>query len=249
MKRNFKFIFKMILILISTTLFFSLAHFYAFPQESRCILVDYYGLERQGNLYYGRDTSKDTINKIVEIISKAEARNVGFWGQKICQPKFIFCNSDEDFIKFGNNSLTPAAAYMKLGSYIVINQSGINLDIISHEISHAELYERIGFFNKTFKIPTWFDEGLAMQVDYRAYYSEQNLMQKTIDLNKFAKVKELYSGNEFQSGTIEQVMLNYSMARYEVSKWYSKERLDKFIEDIKERESFEKAYNYKTLLQ
>ncbi len=53
-----------------------------------------------------------------------------------------------------------------------------DINILSHEISHTVLYRKIGWYRLHFKIPTWFDEGLAMQVDDRDYYSIDTLLNK-----------------------------------------------------------------------
>ncbi len=104
----------------------------------------------------------------------------------------------------------PALTYIKFGSYIVISNEGVDLDIIAHEISHAEFYERIGFYNWSFKIPRWFDEGLAMQNDNRNYYSEDTLKLKSNNYKNLPDVKKLKSGKQFnEEGSHEQIMLNY----------------------------------------
>jgi hypothetical protein len=50
---------------------------------------------------------------------------------------------------------------------------------------------------------------------------------------------------KFQGGSAEQVMLNYSTAKYVVHEWLSKNSLDTFIELINKGNSFEKSYNRK----
>lgn len=138
--------------------------------------------------------------------------------------------------------MTPAAAHMKLGTYVIISKKGIDLDIISHEISHTELYERIGFYNREFKIPTWFDEGLAMQVDYRNYYSIDSLKKKSNNFENLPDVKKMNSYSQFGIGKREEVMLNYSTAKYEVGKWYTPEKLKTFVRKINKGNDFKNSY-------
>ena len=118
----------------------------------------------------------------------------------------------------------------------------MDLDIISHELSHAEFYKRIGFYNWTFKIPRWFDEGLAMQNDYRNYYSEDTLKQRTDNFKNLPDVKKLKTGRQFDEGGIDQIMLNYMAAKHEVKNWYTKAKLDKLIKDINSGKTFEEAF-------
>ena len=124
--------------------------------------------------------------------------------------------------------------HVKLGSFIVISNQGVDLDIMAHEISHAEFYKRIGFYNWSFKIPRWFDEGLAMQNDNRNYFSEDTLKFKSNNYKNLPDVKELKSGRQFnEEGSVEQIMLNFMTAKHEVKNWYTKEKLDKFIKELK----------------
>lgn len=223
-------------------LFVTIAHAIIFPQETRCILVDFYDFERDGDLYYRNDVDKGTINELKEIINQAKINVATFWKEKTVEPKFIYCEDDSDYKKFGVPYMTPACANMKLGAYVVISRNGINEDVISHEISHTELFNRIGFFNRLRKIPTWFDEGLAMQVDLRDYYSTDTLAAKTNDLVNLPDVTRLNAPNQFFIGTKKEVMLNYMTARYTVGEWYTDKKLEYFIKKINQGDSFEKAY-------
>jgi len=198
------------------TLFVGTIHAFVFPQETRCVFVDFYDFETDENLCYRTGTDKETIDQLKKQIKKAESRVGNFWGEKTATPKFVYCQDDEDYKKFGNPYMTPACTHMKIGSYVVISKQGLDLDIISHEISHAELFQRIGFFDRLRKIPTWFDEGLAMQVDLREYYSTEDLKTKTNNLQDLPNVKKLTPPQTFYR--TEQVMLNYSTARYTVEK-------------------------------
>ena len=220
----------------------SIAHAFIFPQETRCLLIDFYDFEKEGNLYFRENIDLETKIHLQNLIIQAETRVGEFWEEKKTNPKFIYCESDEDYLKFGAPFMTPAAAILKFGSYVVISKDGIDLDILAHEISHTELYTRIGFFNNLSEIPVWFSEGLAMQVDHRNYYSTDSLKVKSNGFQNLPKVKEMVSYNQFGVGPIDEIMLNYSTAKYEVGKWYSKEKLKTFVENINEKKSFEKAY-------
>jgi hypothetical protein len=219
------------------------AHFIFFPQQTRCILVDYSNLKKDGRFYYSAGTALQKVDSVKNLIAQAATRVADFWGQKTCNPKFIYCDSDKDFTKFGSPFSVPALTHIKLGAYIVISNEGIDKDIIAHEMSHAELYERIGFYNWTFKIPRWFDEGLAMQNDYRDYYSEDTLKFKSDNFTHLPDVKQLRSGKQFnEEGTHNQVMLNYMTAKYVVKKWYTKEKLDQLIKAINAGKTFDEAF-------
>jgi hypothetical protein len=221
----------------------ALAHFLIFPEQSRSILVDYSNLKKQGNIYYTKATPQNKVDSVQILTAAASTRVAAFWGQKTCSPTFIYCDTKEDFKKFGSPYRIPALTHIKLGTYIVISNEGVDLDIIAHEISHAEFYQRIGFYNWSFKIPCWFDEGLAMQNDFRNYYSEDTLKVKSNNFTNLPDVTKFTTGKQFnEEGSHEQIMLNYMTAKHIVKNWYTKEKLDRLIKDINAGVSFETAF-------
>jgi hypothetical protein len=187
-------------------------------------------------------TPQNKIDSLKLLINQASIRIGNFWGQKTCNPKFIYCDKQDDYEKYCYNPYVPAVTYSKLGAVIVLGADAIDLDIIAHEFSHAEFYKRIGFYNRTFKIPTWFDEGLAMQNDYRDYYSDDTLKVKSNNFKNLPVIKNFKAGAQFLAGSHEQIMLNYMTAKHEVKNWYTKEKLDRFIKDINSGKTFEEAY-------
>jgi hypothetical protein len=240
-KKNTGRAFLVFLILIPVSAF---AHFIFFPQQTRSILIDYSSFKKNGRLYFNAGTPQRKIDSVQYLIQLASARVASFWGQKNSIPQYIYCDSDADFKKFGSPFPVPALTHLKLGAAIVISSEGADLDILAHEICHAELYERIGFYNRTFKIPIWFDEGLAMQNDYRNYYSEDSLKLKSDNYKNLPNVKKLKTGKQFsEESSNEKIMLNYIAAKHEIKNWYTKEKLDKFIEAINTGKTFEEAFN------
>lgn len=220
-----------------------IAHFFLFPQQTRSILIDFSDFKKEGRLYFNSNTPESKIDSVQSLIELASQRVTTFFGKKTCDPVFIYCNTESDFTKYGSPFPVPALTHIKLGAHIVISNQGVDVDIIAHEMAHAEFYERIGFYNWTFKIPSWFDEGLAMQNDYRDYYSEDTLKARSDNYQHMPDVKKLQSGKQFnETGTREQVMLNYMAARHEVKLWYTKEKLDKLIKDINAGKSFDEAF-------
>lgn len=218
------------------------AHFIIFPQETRSILIDYSNFKKDGRLYFNLNTSQNKIDTLKSLIQQASIRVSNFWGQKTCNPKYIYCDKENDFKKYSVSPSAPAVTYLKTGSVIVLSNEAIDLDIIAHEISHAELYERIGFYKFTFKIPSWFKHGLAMQNDYRNYYSEDTLGVKLKNLKNLPNIKNIKTDGQFYESTLEQVMLNYMMAKHEIRNWYTKEKLNRLIKDLNSGKSFKEAF-------
>jgi hypothetical protein len=219
----------------------ALAHFIIFPQQTRSILIDYSNFKKDGNLYFNAQIPQKKIDSLKTLVQLASARVSAFWQQQPCNPKYIYCESDADFKKYGSPYPVPALTHLKLGAYIVISKEGAELDIIAHETAHAVFYEQVGFFKKL-KVPAWFDEGLAMQVDYRDYYSGDTLKVKSENFTRLPDVRELKTGSQFQQGSHEQVMLNYMTAKHIVKNWYTKGKLNKLVQDLKSGKSFDEAY-------
>jgi hypothetical protein len=221
----------------------ALAHFIIFPQQSRSILIDYSGFKKDGRLYFNTATPKNKIDSLKSLLDGANARISNFWGEKTANPKFIYCDKATDFSKYSNAPSAPAITHCKLGTYIVLSNDGVDLDIIAHEISHAEFYERVGFYKWSIAIPSWFKHGLAMQNDYRNYYSEDTLKVRSANFTNLPDIKKIKKDDAFYAGTHERVMLNYMTAKHEVKNWYTKQKLDKLIKDLNSGKSFEEAFN------
>ena len=220
----------------------SIGHALALPQASRCLFIDLYGFEKEEGVYFSAKVPQQQRDEIISLIDLAEKRVAEFWGAKTSSAKYIYCDSDEEYQKFGSPYDTPAAAVMHIGSYVVLSKEGIDLDIISHELSHTELFERVGWYNRNFKIPVWFDEGLAMQVDKRSYYSIDTLKILSNNFQNLPDVQTMEDYSTFGAGTREEIMMNYRTAKYEVSKWYSPTKLERFISGLNDGKSFEEVY-------
>lgn len=228
--------------LLTLIMLVSAIHFLVFPEETRAILIDFSKFKKQGDLYVNSHIPQHKIDTLTNILTIASARVDSFWGKKTCKPKFIYCENDSVFQKYSGKWITPAATKCKLGSYIIIGNEGIDVDILAHEICHAELYERIGFFKYSFNIPTWFNEGLAMQVDTRNYYSEDTLKVRSHNYQNMPDVHSLKTMNSFYNGSEETIMLNYMAAKHEVHHWYTKEKFATLLQKLQAGESFDSAF-------
>ncbi len=236
---------RALLVMLGIIAIIPVAHYFVFPQQTRSILIDFSSFKRENRLYLDAKTSQSKIDSVGKLLALAELRVDQFWGGKTCNPKFIYCATDADFAKYGSDQDVPAVTIMKLGSYIVLSKDGLDPDIIAHEMAHAELYERIGFYAQEFKIPTWFSEGLAMQCDDRDYYSEDTLRAKSDNFKNLPDVKQLRSGRDFHKGSHEEVKLNYMTAKHVVKNWYTPEKLESLIERLNAGSSFEEAWETK----
>ncbi len=92
-----------------------------------------------------------------------------FWLGKQAKPKLIICGTPQEYQKYCQST---EGAGCSLGtpwgqSYVILNAQGLNVDVISHEMSHVELLDRLGWWKTTMDIPQWFNEGTALMLDRR----------------------------------------------------------------------------------
>lgn len=123
----------------------------------------------------------------------------------------------------------------------VIGVKGRSVDVMAHELMHAELFGRVGFARRRTAIPVWFDEGVAMQVDFRPGYSLE-----AHDAGSVAGVRKLTTHAQFFGVGIEQMTRNYSAAKAEVAHWLKGEGRDglyRALERIRSGAPLEAAMN------
>jgi len=88
--------------------------------------------------------------------------------------------------------------------------------VLAHELMHAELAERVGYWRRMTQMPTWFDEGVAMQVDFRPRYDLlKSVTARTGEVRKLATAGAFFGGNDGER------VRNYAAAKYEVAHWLS----------------------------
>ena len=197
---------------------------------------------------------KSLHSKIISITSQSKERIMEFWGEMRSKPVFIYCATEEEFRHFGENRGTPAMIHTTfLGAYMVMNPDGTNVDVVSHEICHAELSERLHWFKKHRGIPAWFDEGLALMVDYRfpqnggghshADYRNHWIFNdnsvEELPLDQFEDIDDFFAKDDFW------IELSYLRSGLEVSRWMEivgDEGLHLLIQKINKGSSFEEAY-------
>ena len=106
-----------------------------------------------------------------------------------------------------------------LSPFVVVGPFGVNVDVIAHELMHAEIAARTSALLRTYRVPTWFDEGLAMQLDRRSDYDQHALkmyrqsgLLSTIHLDQLASPAEFFrTGDEGKA--------HYAFAKCVVGRW------------------------------
>ena len=249
-------IIKGLLYLTLSFLGFYLVFFLLYPQATRCTLIYVSNFDRiQSSVYVSPGTSAEERDSLNILLAKSDERINEFWNGKESNPTIIYCHDEELYKKYGSETDSPANIFgTPIGSYIVIGPLGLNLDVVSHEASHAELSKRLGWLTMEWKIPTWFNEGLALMVDYRFTnpdtqfrhedYRKEWYRKTGFGANK-VELREISSVNGFFNGESEDIYLAYLTSGMEVSRWLQRvgqKGLMQFINQVNDGDGFGKAY-------
>ena len=231
---------------------------YLYPQLLRCELAVYNGFSAQApRLYIHREVSTEQRRSALVAVRKAEKRVRAFWGQKQGRARILVCSSVDQYERYCRSREGAGCSLASPwgSSYIVLNHDGLNTDVISHEMCHDELFTRLGWWVVARQIPQWFNEGLALMLDYRfvaetdpslrhhAYQEEWRYLSQG---EQPLTLTQLKSVSDFFGGDSRHVMLAYMTSAREVARWLEvvgDKGLSELIEALTQQgHSFEEAY-------
>lgn len=184
----------------------------------------------------------------VLILQEARARVEEFFGEIKSSPMIILCDDKKTISKLGGDHDTSTAVFFRAYSYIVLSSDYLNVDIAAHEMTHAEVHSRI--FNSKLSnkamIPIWFDEGLALQNDYRDNYNEAAWVKATNNGEKITEFDIIETPDKFYAGESEDRRYRFIISKHEVSKWIEvngKENLLNLLDKVNQGVPFNGMYN------
>ncbi|MBB5285362.1 hypothetical protein HNQ92_003519 [Rhabdobacter roseus] len=210
-------------------------YFFIFPHLFYCQTIRFSDFEKiNPTLYVSPGLPKAQRVPIYRAIHESRQRVASLWGAPVGQPTLILCSSPQEYEKYCHSR---EGAGCSLGtpwgtSYIVLNPYGLNVDVISHEMCHDELFSRLGWWKTTTQVPQWFNEGLALMLDRRFVESTQPV-QRYLDYREewlylthgaqeILELKNIESMKGFFNGNQQHVMLAYVTAGLEVSYWLAR---------------------------
>ncbi|MPV85690.1 hypothetical protein [Ostreibacterium oceani] len=201
--------------LIKSSLIVLLAGFllvgYYYSYMIRLVFIDSFGfIEIADEIYTQKKFSEKDQKKAINLISEARQRVTDYYGEPLANPKILFVSDDEEATKLNLPKGIPGVAYLTpWESYIILDANKIGIDVVAHELVHAEILARLGYLKRTMEIPTWFDEGAALQVDFRHHYIDL----PTITSAEFFRVTALDKPSKFWSDDAQQNIRNYQGAK------------------------------------
>ncbi|MGP1684837.1 MAG: hypothetical protein ACTS8S_21140 [Giesbergeria sp.] len=210
----------------------------AVSASAACLLVGAADLHELPDGSLTDSTSVAEQERYAQLTRESRERIASTFGEPRARPILVYFN-DPNGLKYLKSNAFGTTHFIGPRACVMIGPKGQNIDVVSHELMHAEIHERVGYLGRFIKIPAWFDEGVAMQVDHRPQY---DLSAEEMPARE--AVRQLTSFSAFFSGDEKTVIANYAKARAVVHDWLAKvgaaslyERLDR----MRKGESFAEA--------
>ncbi|MDR0861347.1 MAG: hypothetical protein LBN30_01000 [Oscillospiraceae bacterium] len=199
------------------------AYFLAFTETGYLLTLKSRGFTRQVFGVYVDDDYDGNARAIGIMLLDAKTRINKFWGRTKSSPMVVFSDDADKLKKLGLEGGTARTVTFTLNgahSYTIISPEGLNVDVIAHELSHAELHYRLydGKLLPSARVPVWFDEGVATQVDYREIYNNDAWELVTDGGRNVADFDKLAAAG-FYDPEPEVRRYNYIISRHEVGAW------------------------------
>lgn len=194
-----------------------------------CEFIEYSNYsEIAPNIFVSNSFNIDHKENLFSKITLGKSRVNNTFGQMISNPKVVITTSESEASDFGSNKYGKALL-TPLGQCIVFGPEGQNIDVIAHEYTHAEVHYRVGWLKHLLNVPIWFNEGVALLVDFRKPYLLEN-----IDLSP--KEVEFVKNNEFDFS-----IGNYQASRVLVDK-IDKSSLYQNLEKLKQGQDINSVF-------
>ena len=201
-----------------------------------CEFVPGSGFERiSRQLYVEPGISTAQLDSVRENVASAHDRIQDVYGSPESAPRFLIASTAEKAGRWGANE-TASMHRLPDSACIVVGPKGQNADVLAHEWLHAEIQHRVGFWRFLREIPTWFDEGVALTVDYREPFLPENIQ---LPDKRIADVRNLTSGRAFFSGITRT---RYQAARLAVEPLIHDGRLFSDLERVGGGASFDAVF-------
>ena len=170
-------------------------------------------------VYVNRNYAGDK-QELFEMIEQAKDRVRTFFGELYFQEEtiLIICEDEKLTRKLGEDHGIVIISFPAEAHYICISDEYLELDILAHEITHAELHTRLSAEAQK-RIPTWFDEGIALQNDYREKYSEAQWITQTDNGKNAVALEDMDTPAEFYAEEAEDRRFRYLNAKHELDVW------------------------------
>jgi hypothetical protein len=189
---------------------------FALPGPTACALVGMSGLRTLDDGLLTDSESEADHQRYSQLVRDARARIEAIFGTAESKPIVVFFSGAGGFGPFKLNGY---GSTQTVGSRacVMVGPKGQNIDVVAHELMHGELHFRVGSLRRFLQVPTWFDEGVAMQVDFRSRY----LLSRQ-EPHHSNGVRTLTTASSFFVADDEALTQNYASAKGVVASWVSR---------------------------
>ncbi len=237
-----------------------------YPALIRCAFIsfstDFRPIRKgENSIYVSQLTPLRHQQQVLDNDRRASDRIRSFWGSKHGKATLIYCHTPSQYADYCGGGDSESSAGCSLGtpwgaSFLVLGPEGNNPDVIAHERCHDELLARVGWWRTSRQIPQWFNEGLALMVDYRFTNPQADPRQRARDFRDeweyraygrqmALSLAEIETMRGFFGGDYHHVMLAYYTGAAEVSRWMVKAGRSgpaELAKRVGEGEEFEEVY-------
>ncbi len=219
---------------------------YSYPSTIKAALTDFSDFHKVGNnVYFESDLSETEQRDILTLLDAAKDRITKTFGEPIAKPTIIVTSSAKTASEYGIHDVPAKFLFAPWGNYLILNQKQPSVDVTAHELVHAEIAERLGYTARYWRFSTWFDEGVALQVDYRSHYMFDCA---SFDKSEIRRVKELDNPSQFWSTDKDQNIKNYQAAKAAVCELFKQLPLSSlydYLDRIRQGENFHDVFGIK----
>jgi len=183
------------------------------PGAVACVFIDQSRLVEYTNNRYSQSTDTNIHERYDALLTDARQRVVNTFGSSNSDPLIIFFDSADAFPFFNPNPFG-SAQFIGNRACLFIGPEGQNVDVVAHELMHADIFNHIGPFKRWLHLPMWVDEGLAMQVDFRPQYQLNDISDaELIDVETWTTYRKFF---DVPDGNLTR---RYGIAKHHVAEW------------------------------
>lgn len=168
-------------------------------------------------VYFAPAIAADERARLLSDLEQARLRLKSFYGTLHATPTLIV--TDAAHLRRFTDGSTAVTHYQPTGPLVIIGPAGRSVDVLAHELAHAELLARLGYFKLQWCIPTWFDEGLAVQFDERPIHGEEAFARRLRSGWRLPPLSELERRSQFFSSDRDITRFHYAGAKRAVAAW------------------------------
>ena len=242
-----------VLLILLIVVIVTVVIFIQFTPYGYCKTIRFRGFtEVEHNIFINNSYSHVTADENGNLITKAdipaivgEARDrvsAMFGGELLSDPVLIFSDDPNTFRRSGKNRVWTMNLH-RVFTYISLSHEFVSVDVVAHEITHAELHHRI-LDGKSFRrisdfIPIWFDEGLASINDHRRIFDRETWEIRTnngttIDIDVTMLTRADFQGTHVDDPFFNSLIIQefFLFARHEVLSWFDESGTDGLLQLI-----------------